>query len=83
MKNNMSPIHPGEILQDELTELQLSIEDFANKIALPSTEIELILTKKSSLTKESAQKLANFFGTTAKFWLNLQKAYDEKVISRL
>ncbi|GAB5412230.1 MAG: hypothetical protein ChlgKO_13440 [Chlamydiales bacterium] len=71
-----------EILQEELDELKLSFEEFASKVGLSLAEIKHLLNRKGSLTERSAIKFGCFFGTTVKFWLNLQKTYDEKITSR-
>lgn len=77
-KNRMPPIHPGEILRDELTELGLSANAFGRAIGVPGNRISMILAGKRSISAETALRFARFFGTGAKFWLNLQQSYDLK-----
>jgi addiction module HigA family antidote len=79
MINKMRPIHPGEILQEELIELGLSANSFAAQLHVPTNRITSILHKKRAITPDTALRLARYFGTTPTFWLNLQMAYDLKM----
>ena len=76
--NKMRPIHPGEILRDELACLNLSANQFAIKLHVPSNRITSILNGKRSITAETALRLARFFGTTPELWINLQATFDLK-----
>ncbi len=76
LQNRMPPIHPGEILADELEELSLSANKFAVALHVPPNRISEILRGRRGLTADTALRLARFFGTTAQFWMNLQVAYD-------
>lgn len=78
MTNKMRPIHPGEILRDELEELGYSASQFASRLHVPVNRITSILNGKRSITANTALRLSRFFGTTPEFWLNLQIAYDLK-----
>ena len=80
--NNMRAIHPGEILKEELKELDLSASKFAAKLHVPTNRITAILNKQRSITADTALRLSLFFGTSAEFWLRLQNAYDLKTIKR-
>ena len=82
MINKLSPIHPGEILADELRELNLSANALAKELNVPTNRVTGILNKTRSITPETALRLAQFFGTTATFWLNLQMAYDLKIVEK-
>lgn len=79
MTNKMRPIHPGEILRDELEFLNLSANKLAIKLGVPSNRISSILKGTRSISAETALRLSRFFGTTPQFWLNLQTAYDIKI----
>lgn len=79
MANKMRPIHPGEILKDELSELDLSATAFARRISVPVNRVTSILNGTRSITANTALRLACFFGTSAEFWLNLQSSYDLKI----
>ena len=70
------PIHPGEILADELTELGISATELARQIKVPANRISQILSGKRSITADTALRLGRWFGTGPKIWLNLQQAYD-------
>ena len=79
MANKMKPIHPGEILREELKELDLSASAFAKYLSVPVNRITLILNKKRAVTADTALRFAKFFGTSAQFWLNLQSDFDLKM----
>ncbi|HLB42509.1 MAG TPA: HigA family addiction module antitoxin [Gammaproteobacteria bacterium] len=82
MPNKMRPVHPGEILKEELKELDLSANKFADKLRVPTNRITAILNGHRSITADTALRLAVFFGTSAELWLKLQNAYDLKVTER-
>ena len=71
-----SPIHPGEILADELKELKMSASELARAIMVPPNRISQIIAGKRSITAETALRLGKWFGTGPHIWLNLQQAYD-------
>lgn len=70
------PIHPGEILADELKEIGLNASQLADKIGVSKNRIYQILRGQRNLTADKALHLGKFFNTGAEFWLNLQKAYE-------
>src|SRR3989304_4164377 len=72
-----APIHPGEILQEEfLKPLGLSQYRLAKDISVPARRVNEIVLGKRSVTADTALRLARYFGTTERFWLNLQTRYD-------
>ena len=76
----MDPIHPGEILMEEFLEpLGISQYRLAKDINVPPRRINEIVHGKRSITADTALRLARFFGTTERFWLNLQVRYDLEV----
>lgn len=77
--NAMRPIHPGEVLKDELAEIGMTANAFARELHVPANRITAILNGNRSITADSALRIARFFGTTPEFWLNLQTAYDLKI----
>ena len=77
--NKMRPIHPGEVLKDELDELKLSANKFAAELHVPTNRITEILNGQRAITADTALRLSAFFGTSAEFWLKLQNAYDLKI----
>ena len=70
------PIHPGEILSDELAELSLSASALARQIKVPPNRISQIIQGKRAITGDTALRLGHWFGTNPQFWLNLQSQYD-------
>jgi addiction module HigA family antidote len=79
-KKLMDPIHPGEILMEEFLEpLGISQYRLAKDISVPPRRINEIVHGKRSITADTALRLARFFGTTDRFWLNLQVRYDLEV----
>src|ERR1039457_6091260 len=72
----VTAIHPGEHLAAELKELDMSAAELARKLDVPTNRITGILNAQRAITGDSALRLAHFFGTSAEFWLNLQKLYE-------
>ena len=79
VKNRMRPIHPGEILREELDEAKLSARALAAALGVPTNRITAILNQRRGITADTALRLARFFATTPELWLNLQTAYDLRV----
>ena len=76
----ITPIHPGEILMEEFLEpLQVSQNRLAVAIGVPPRRINEIVHGKRRITADTALRLARYFGTTDRFWLNLQVRYDLEV----
>ena len=71
-----TPIHPGEILSDELAEIGLSANRLAEIIQVPPNRLYQILAGKRNMTADTALRLSQYFGTSADFWMNLQSAYE-------
>lgn len=71
-----SPIHPGEILADELRELNLSAAELARRLHVPVNRITQILRGQRSITADTALRLGRWLGVAPAFWLNLQTAYE-------
>jgi addiction module HigA family antidote len=70
------PIHPGEILSDELSELNLSASALARAINVPPNRISQIIQGKRAITGDTALRLGHWFGMNPQFWLNLQSQFD-------
>jgi len=79
MANKMRAIHPGEILKGELEELNLSANAFSKALSVPANRITAILNEQRGITADTALRLAQFFGGTPDFWMNLQSSYDVKI----
>ena len=76
-KKRLPNIHPGEILDEEfLKPLGITQYRLAKEIGVPQTRISAILKKQRSITTDTALRLSKYFGTTARFWLNLQIEFD-------
>ena len=70
------PIHPGEILADELAELALSPAELARALHVPSNRIYQLIAGKRAMTADTALRLEQWLGVEAAFWMNLQKRYE-------
>lgn len=77
--NRLRPVHPGEILGEELEELGMSANALAKALAVPTNRITAILKGQRGVTADTALRLARYFGTTPQFWLNLQKSFELRV----
>lgn len=76
-KNNMRPIHPGEILREEyLQPLEMSANQLAQAIDVPTNRITEIVAERRAITADTALRLGKALRTTPQFWLNLQQAYE-------
>jgi antitoxin HigA-1 len=71
-----TPIHPGEILHDELHELGISAAELARNLKVPTNRITGIVNGRRAVTADTALRLGHWFGMSAEFWLNLQKQYE-------
>src|SRR3954469_7472183 len=73
----LDPVHPGEILlEDFLKPLQLSQYRLSKALSISPRRINEIVLGKRSITADTALRLARFFRTSDRFWLNLQNSYD-------
>ena len=75
-------MHPGEILNDELKEIGLSANAFAKALGVPTNRVTMILKGQRSISADTALRLARYFETSPKFWMNLQQSYDLKIAER-
>ncbi len=80
MTERFPPVHPGEILLEEfLKPMGISQYRLARSISVPPRRINEIAQGKRAISADTALRLGRFFGTTARFWLNLQARYDLEV----
>ena len=80
MPDKLPPVHPGEILLEEfLRPLAMSQYRLARSINVPPRRINEIVHGKRAITADTALRLSRFFGTSERFWLNLQTRYDLEV----
>lgn len=75
----VAPIHPGEILADDLAEFQINQSQLARALSVPRSRINQIVLDRRSIEADTALRLARFFGTSDRYWLNLQARYDLEV----
>ena len=69
-----SPVHPGEMLREEFMKpLGISINGLAGELHVPVTRISQIVNQRRGITADTALRLARHFGTSADFWMNIQK----------
>ncbi len=71
-----TPIHPGEILADELKELGMSAAELGRTLHVPTNRITQIIKGQRAITADTALRLGKWLGTGAELWLNLQKSYE-------
>jgi addiction module HigA family antidote len=71
-----TPIHPGEILGDELEVIGLSAKKLADLIDVPPNRLYQLLAGKRNVTADTALRLSRYFGMSADFWMNLQSACE-------
>ena len=75
--SRLKNIHPGEILLEEfMIPLEITAYKLAKDIDVPQTRISEIIKEKRRITADTAIRLSNYFGNSAKFWLGLQDDYD-------
>ena len=75
-------IHPGKHLAEQLEELGLSAAELAGRITIPTNRVTQVLNGQRAITGDTALRLRHFFGTSAEFWLNLQKLYELRIAER-
>lgn len=71
-----TPIHPGEILADELEKTDLTAKRLADFIKVPPNRLYQLLAGQRNVTADTALRLGQYFGMSADFWMNLQTAYE-------
>lgn len=76
----MAPVHPGEILLEEfLGPLGVSQYRLAKAVGVPARRINEIVHGQRRISADTALRLARYFGTSERFWINLQARYDLEV----
>ena len=72
-----APVHPGEMLREEFMKpLQISMNGLALELHVPVTRISEIVNERRGITADTALRLARYFGTSADFWMNMQRDYE-------
>ncbi len=76
----LPPIHPGEVLREDFMKpLGLSMNKLALELHVPVTRVAEIVHERRGISPDTALRLARYFNTSPRFWLNLQAAYDLEV----
>ena len=75
-RNGMRPVHPGEILREEIETLGLSANALSKALGVPVNRVTMILNGQRGVSADTALRLARYFGTTPLLWLNLQKTWE-------
>jgi addiction module HigA family antidote len=79
-KDRLPAIHPGEILREEfLTPLGMSSHALALALRVPATRINDIVNEKRGITAETALRLSRYFGTSSRFWMNMQASWELEI----
>lgn len=73
------PIHPGEMLADELDEIGVSQSELARALGVPRSRISAIVRGERPITADTGLRLSRWFGTSDGFWIGLQADYDVQV----
>ncbi len=76
VRNGMRPVHPGEVLRDELEEIGLSANALSKSLGVPVNRVTMILKGQRGVSADTALRLARYFGTTPQLWMNLQKTWE-------
>ena len=78
--SKMPPIHPGEVLLEEfLKPMEISQYRLAKDISVPPRRINEIVHGKRAISADTALRLSQYFGTSERFWMNLQTRYDLEI----
>jgi addiction module HigA family antidote len=79
--NRLPPIHPGEILREEfLSPLGMSANRLALALRVPATRINDIVKERRGITADTALRLSCYFGTTPRFWMNIQASWELEMV---
>lgn len=72
----MKDLHPGEILKEDLADVGISINGLARSIRVPANRLSRIIRGERGITADTALRLSAFWGTSARYWINLQSLYE-------
>jgi addiction module HigA family antidote len=81
--NLMPPVHPGEILSEELEAMDLSPEELDESLSVPRGTVAAIVEKKRGIDAEFALRLSRYLGAGERLWMNLQASYDLKIAEQI
>jgi addiction module HigA family antidote len=85
IKNEMRPVHPGEILMEEFMKASdppINANMLAKALKVPANRITAILKGQRGITGDTALRLGTFFNTSPEFWMNLQKTYELRLAEK-
>ena len=69
-------VHPGQVLKDELAELDVTLTEFARHTGVPPNHVSQVINGKRSVTGDTALRFGHWFNVEPQFWLNLQAHFD-------
>ena len=78
----LAPVHPGQVLQEVLSEAELTVNALAMSLRVPANRIGAIIKGQRGITADTALRLGKYFGVSPEIWLNLQTDYDLRVARR-
>ena len=79
-KFTVKPIHPGTVLREEiLIPRDISPQELATALKVSKEQIKWVCEERADITPDLAARLALYFNSTAEFWLNLQRSYEEEL----
>jgi addiction module HigA family antidote len=81
-KDGMPPMHPGGFLADDLSEMEVTSEEFDAMLAVPPGTVDAIIEGRRDMDAEFALRLSHYFGTTARIWMDMQTLHDLKVAEK-
>lgn len=76
MANAFDPIHPGEVLAEQIEALEITAAEAARALGIPHSRVSQILHGRRAITADTALRLSRWLGTDDEFWMNLQTRYD-------
>jgi antitoxin HigA-1 len=76
MRKKVLPLHPGELLREEIAERGLSIHALARALRVPATRIHAIVNGQRGITADTSARLGRYFGASPDFWLKMQMSYE-------
>ena len=80
MPKLLTPIHPGEIIREEILKpLDMSVNQLAKHLAVDAARLNEIVRGRRGITADTALRLSRYLGTTPEFWLKLQVHYELRV----
>jgi addiction module HigA family antidote len=76
----IEPIHPGTLLKQDLDDAGVSINELARSLRVPGNRLSRIIKGERGITADTALRLAAYWGTSARYWMNLQTLYELDVV---